>query len=80
MKNQSPTTLHVISDDTATQYRNKNYFYLLSSIPFLLGCQQVTWNFSEKLHGKGGPDGVGGADSAAERGADVQTPEEFYNC
>lgn len=82
--NQSPTILHVMSDGPVTQYRNKNNFYLLSTIPFLSGFQQVTWNFSEKSHGKGAPDGVGGAvkrtaDSAVQRGADVQTPEDFYS-
>ncbi|CAK6967191.1 hypothetical protein KUCAC02_022844 [Scomber scombrus] len=57
---------------------------LLSTIPFLSGFRQVTWNFSEKSHGKGAPDGVCGAvkrtaDSAVQRGEDVQTPEDFYN-
>ncbi|CAK6978283.1 uncharacterized protein LOC125882102 [Scomber scombrus] len=86
MKNchPSPTILHVMSDGPVTQYRNKNNFYLLSTIPFLSGFRQVTWNFSEKSHGKGAPDGVGGAvkrtaDSAVQRGEDVQTPEDFYN-
>ena len=63
-----------------TQYRNKNNFYLLSTIPFLSGFKQVTWNFSEKSHGKGAPDGVGGAvkrmaDSSVNMGVDIQTPE-----
>ncbi|CAL8394895.1 unnamed protein product [Boreogadus saida] len=47
------------------------------------GFKQVTWNFSEKSHGKGAPDGVGGAvkriaDSSVNMGVDIQTPEEFY--
>ncbi|KAL2102116.1 hypothetical protein ACEWY4_001284 [Coilia grayii] len=55
-----------------------------NTIPFLSGFTQVTWNFSEKSHGKGAPDGVGGAvkriaDSAVNRGADIQTPEDFYS-
>ncbi|KAL7390307.1 hypothetical protein ABVT39_018618 [Epinephelus coioides] len=82
--NPSPTILHVMSDGPVTQYRNKKNFYFLSTIPFLSGFRQVTWNFSEKSHGKGAPDGVGGAvkraaDSAVQRGEDVQTPEDFYN-
>ncbi|CAL8336740.1 unnamed protein product [Boreogadus saida] len=45
--------------------------------------KQVTWNFSEKSHGKGAPDGVGGAvkriaDSSVNMGVDIQTTEEFY--
>lgn len=80
----SPTTLHVLSDGPVTQYRNKKNFYLLSTIPFLSGFKQVTWNFSEKSHGKGAPDGVGWAvkgiaDSAVQRGADLQTPEDVYS-
>ena len=51
-RNPRPTTLHVMSDGPVTQYRNKNNFYLLSTIPFLSGFKQVTWNFSEKSHGK----------------------------
>lgn len=73
-----------MSDGPVTQYRNKKNFYLLSTIPFLSGFRQVTWNFSEKSHGKGAPDGVGGAvkrtaDCAVQMGEDVQTPEDFYN-
>ena len=82
-RNPRPTTLHVMSDGPVTQYRNKNNFYLLSTIPFLSGFKQVTWNFSEKSQGKGAPDGVGGAvkriaDSSVNMGVDIQTPEEFY--
>lgn len=81
--NPKPKILHVMSDGPVTQYRNKKNFYLLSTIPFLSGFKQVTWNFSEKSHGKGAPDGVGGAvkrtaDSAVRMGVDVQTPEDFY--
>lgn len=44
----------------------------------------MTWNFSEKSHGKGAPDGVGGAvkriaDFAVQRGADLQTPEDLFS-
>ncbi|KAA0712540.1 hypothetical protein E1301_Tti019064 [Triplophysa tibetana] len=54
-----------------------------STVPFLSGIKRVTWNFAEKSHGKGAPDGVGGAvkrvaDSAVQGGADVQTPEHLY--
>lgn len=85
MENHSPNpkVLHVMSDGPVTQYRDKKNFYLLSTIPFLSGFKQVTWNFSEKSRGKGAPDGVGGAvkrtaDSAVRMGADVQAPEDFY--
>ena len=55
------TVLHVISDGPVTQYRNKANFYFLSTLPFLSGFKHVTWNYSEKSHGKGAPDGIGGA-------------------
>lgn len=57
-KKPSLTTLHCMSDGPVTQYRNKKNFYLLSTVPFLMGFKEVTWNFSEKSHGKGAPDGV----------------------
>ena len=49
--NPSPTTLHITSISTLI----KIFFYLLTTIPFLSGFKQVTWNFSEKSHGKGAP-------------------------
>lgn len=79
-----PSSLHIISDGPVTQYRNRKNFYLLSTVPFLLGFKSVTWNFSEKAHGKGAPDGVGAtvkriADTAVQRGKDLQTPEDVYD-
>ncbi|CAL8332938.1 unnamed protein product [Arctogadus glacialis] len=32
----------------------------MSSVPYTWGFKRVTWNFSERSHGKGAPDGVGG--------------------
>lgn len=57
------TNLHLLSHGPTIQYRNKTYFYLLTQLiserfPQLLS---ITHNFSEAGHGKGGPDGVGGA-------------------
>lgn len=77
------TVLHVISDGAVTQYRNKANFYLLSTVPFLSGFKHVTWNYSEKAHGKGAPDGIGGsikrdADLYVCRGGELQTPLELY--
>ncbi|KAJ4934782.1 hypothetical protein JOQ06_007564 [Pogonophryne albipinna] len=79
-----PSSLHIISDGPVTQYRNRNNFYLLSTMPFLFGFKSVTRNFSEKAHGKGAPDGVGAtvkrlADTAVQRGKDLQTPEDVYD-
>ncbi|KAK0145791.1 hypothetical protein N1851_015288 [Merluccius polli] len=79
-----PSSLHVISDGPVNQYRNRKNFYLLSTVPFLYGFKNVSWNFSEKAHGKGAPDGVGGAvkrlaDAAVLRGRDLQTAEHVFN-
>lgn len=77
------TTLHFLSDGPVTQYRNKNNFYLLSTVPFLSGFTKVTWNYSEKSHGKGALDGIGGAikreaDLYVHRGGELQTPQDLY--
>lgn len=53
--------IHLISDGPTSQYRNKTNFYLASTVPFMRGFNCVTWNFTEASHGKGAPDGVGGA-------------------
>ena len=47
----------------------------MSTVPFTWGFQCLTWNYSERGHGKGAPDGVGAcvkrmADQAVQRGAD----------
>lgn len=82
-KNPSLTTLHCMSDGPVTQYRNKKNFYLLSTVLFLMGFKEVTWNFSEKSHGKGTPDRVGGsvkrcADEFVKKGSDLQSPKDLY--
>ena len=82
-ENPSITTLHCMSDGPVTQYRNKRNFYLMSTIPFMLGFKKITWNFSEASHGKGAPDGVGGAvkrlaDEHVKKGGDIQKPEDLY--
>lgn len=44
-----------------TQYRQKGNFYLLSTEPYKFEFENVNWNYFEAGHGKGAPDGVGGA-------------------
>ncbi|KAK0156077.1 hypothetical protein N1851_001390 [Merluccius polli] len=53
--------LNFISDGPTSQYRNESYFYLASTVPFMHGFKWVTWNYTGASHGKGAPDGVGGA-------------------
>lgn len=76
-------TLHVLSDGPVTQYRNKANCYLLSSVPYTWGLKHITWNYSERAHGKGAPDGVGGAvkrmaDNHVHGGKDLQSPKDLY--
>ena len=77
-------TLHILSDGPATQYRNCTNCFLLSTVPYTLGFTKITWNFSERSHGKGAPDGVSGAlkccaDKYVHGGGDLQTPKDLFN-
>ncbi|XP_042261532.1 uncharacterized protein LOC121893595 isoform X2 [Thunnus maccoyii] len=78
------STMHFMSDGPLIQYRNKKNFFLMSTLPFMHGIEAVTWNFSEKSHGKGAPDGIGGslerkADAFVQQGGDIQNPEELFS-
>ncbi|XP_039635664.1 uncharacterized protein LOC120545424 [Perca fluviatilis] len=75
--------LHFISDGPTSQYRNKTSFYLASTVPFMHGFQWVTWNYTEASHGKGAPDGVGGAlknlaDRIVSYGTSIPDAESLY--
>ncbi|XP_050391948.2 uncharacterized protein LOC126810751 [Patella vulgata] len=54
-------TIHFYSDGPTSQYRQKGNFYHFSSLPFTLGFKHLDWNYFESGHGKGAPDGIGGA-------------------
>jgi len=54
-------TIHFFSDGPSTQYRQKNNFYMFSHELEDRGFKHGSWNFHESGHGKGAPDGVGGA-------------------
>lgn len=55
----------------------------MSSIPCTWGFKRVTWNYSERGHGKGAPDGVGTpkrkADMQVLGGRDLQNPRKCVN-
>ncbi|CAH0718060.1 unnamed protein product, partial [Brenthis ino] len=54
-------TLHFISDLPSAQYRNRKIFYVMAKLHWdYKSLQRVVWNYSEKGHGKGAPDSVGG--------------------
>ncbi|GBO07167.1 hypothetical protein AVEN_197065-1 [Araneus ventricosus] len=53
--------IHFLSDDPNTQYKNKNMFYLAATmVTKELAVDSLQWHYSDKGHGKGAPDGIGG--------------------
>nr|XP_053618254.1 uncharacterized protein LOC128679821 [Plodia interpunctella] len=77
-------TVHFFSDGPATQYKQKNNFYLLATRFFeQYRFESLTWNFFESGHGKGAADGIGGsikrlADNFVASGHDITDAFEFY--
>lgn len=70
-------TAHFLSDSPSQQYRNKSIFYLIGTFfQKELEANVVRWHYTEKGHGKGAPDGIGGAvkrsaDSSVGQGKDI---------
>ncbi|XP_073946552.1 uncharacterized protein [Choristoneura fumiferana] len=76
-------TAHFFSDGPFSQYRQKQNFYLSSTILFDFGFTAMSWSFFEAGHGKGPADGIGGylkrsADDLVARGDDISCANEFY--
>ncbi|CAH0550600.1 unnamed protein product [Brassicogethes aeneus] len=75
--------IHFLSDGPSTQYRNRKMFYLMANfISQELNVEELRWHYSEKGHGKGAPDGVGGvlkrtADGIVARGTDIHNLQSF---
>jgi len=79
----SVSVVHFFSDSPSTQYRQRKMFYLFCTELYSIGFMNATWNFFEAGHGKGAPDGVGGAlkraaDSAVATGCDIPDAGSFY--
>lgn len=75
--------IHFFSDGPTTQYRQKGNFFLFSKNIFSYGYLAASWNFWEASHGKGAPDGVGGAlkrtaDKLVKQGLDIPDANAFY--
>lgn len=70
-------TVHFLSDGPTTQYRNKYMFQIFgSTLSTWLESERMAWHYSESSHGKGAPDGIGGAikraaDAIIAKGEDV---------
>nr|CAI5852642.1 unnamed protein product [Callosobruchus analis] len=74
----------MFSDSPATQYRQKQSFYLICNRLFSnYNFTKVTWNFFEAGHGKGAADGIGGflkrtADQLVACARDISDATNFY--
>ncbi|KAK5648396.1 hypothetical protein RI129_003288 [Pyrocoelia pectoralis] len=76
--------LHFVSDGPSTQYRNCKMFYIIGSRikNNFQNLRSITWNYTERGHGKGAPDGVGGvikriADRLVAMGQDIENIDKF---
>lgn len=75
-ENPFTTTLYFLSDSPTSQYRNKFIFYMISQFHYdFLQLNTVIWNYSEKGHRKGAPDGVG---AVLKRTADAAVKYAMY--
>lgn len=78
------TTLHFMSDGPSSQYRNKLMFQIFGNqLANLCKTDYMVWHYSESSHGKGAPDGVGGAvkrmaDSIVAKGIDIPDVDTLY--
>lgn len=86
LRSQNPevTDLHFFSDGPTTQYRNKQNFFLFSTILHELGFESGSWNFFESGHGKGAPDAIGGAlkrkaDAIVNAGCDIPDAASLHD-
>ncbi|KAK0139480.1 hypothetical protein N1851_023799 [Merluccius polli] len=75
--------LHFLSDGPCSQYLQRGNFFLFSTELHKWGFTQGTWNFFEASHGKGAPDGVGGAlkrkaDGLVSKRHDITDAKSLY--
>lgn len=78
--------LHILSDGPLTQYRNKSMFFLIATLLSKeFSITSIIWHFTERGHGKGAPDGVGGCikrlcDAHVAKGNDVSNLDDLMAC
>lgn len=77
------STIHFYSDGPCSQYKQRGNLLLFCTELFRQGFTAGTWNFFEASHGKGAPDGVGGAlkrraDSLVSQGRDITDAAELF--
>ena len=77
--------LCVFSDGPATQYRQKNNLFAFCRLrDYLPDVNEAEWHFFEASHGKGAPDGIGGAlkraaDRIVSHGHDLRSAKDVYD-
>ena len=77
--------LNVFSDGPVTQYRQKKNFFAFCQLrEHLPHVEEASWHFFEAAHGKGAPDGIGGAlkrtaDRMVSQGHDIRSAKEMYD-
>ncbi len=79
------STIHFYSDGPCTQYKQQGNLFLFCTELFRRGFTAGTWNFFEASHGKGAPDGVGGAlkrraDCLVSKGTDIPDAAALFFC
>lgn len=76
-------TLHIITNSTYSQYRNKTINYIITKFHwYFTNLRCITWNYTEAGQGKGAPDGVGAilkrtADQNVRYGKDITDINTF---
>ena len=77
--------LNVFSDGPVTQYRQKKNFFAFCQLrEHLPHVEEASWHFFEAAHGKGAPDGIGGAlkrtaDRMVSQGRDIRSARDMYD-
>ena len=77
--------LNVFSDGPVTQYRQKKNFFAFCQLgEHFPHVEEASWHFFEAAHGKGAPDGIGGAlkrtaDRMVSQGHDIRSAKEMYD-
>ncbi len=77
------SVLHFFSDGPCTQYKQRGNFFIFSTELDRRGFKAGSWNFFEASHGKGAPDGVGGAlkrtaDMMVAKGRNIPDAHELF--
>lgn len=76
--------LHFSATGPQHSFDKREFFFYWSTEPCKYGFKEITWNFFEASHGKGAPDGVGGAlersaDQIVAHGRDIPDAQRLFD-